>query len=160
MFNRGICVWGIHFVSQIWASILGPEIFLDPHISMYWKLWLESYRISNTSFFLGQGAPGRDKVWTTTSAIMELFVADTHFQTPPPWSFSWRINKTTCLTWQLFHTSTHIHTHTHTHTHTHSMVLSCQLITLLCLSFFISWRAKVGRRWEEKFLVHMQLSKI
>ena len=55
--------------------------------------------------------------------------------------------------------STPAHTFTHTHTHTrHGAVLSAY--HPLCLSFFISWRAKVARRWEEKLLVHMQLSKI
>ena len=54
---------------------------------------------------------------TPPSVTMELSAADTHSQPPPPWSFSWRINKATCLIWQLFHTSTHSHTHSHTHTH-------------------------------------------
>ena len=53
--------------------------------------------------------------------------------------------------------STPAHTFTHTHTE-HGAVLSAY--HPLCLSFFISWGAKVRRRWEETLLVHMQLSKI
>lgn len=44
------------------------------------------------------------------------YLRQTNSLTAPLWSISWRINKTTCLICQLFHTSTHIHTNTHTRT--------------------------------------------